>query len=71
MDNEPSVGSADWKVIGEGKTWIISIDEKNNSFFKSEGLGYVTKYFYGESAWGDVQRYTSDKSGDSQAWCLN
>lgn len=57
--------------VSEIKNWIqnpfisyssvvIYQAEENEDFFKVESKGFKTKYFYGETAWQDAERYASD-----------
>lgn len=51
-----------WNTIAElsNKVCTVSTANIDDFFFKVTGKGVRTKYFYGENAWSDSQRYASD-----------
>ena len=51
-----------WDIVTELSNSIASVytADIDDFFFKVTGKGVKTKYFYGEMAWQDSQRYASD-----------
>ena len=51
-----------WSIVIELSNSIASVytADIDDFFFKVTGKGVRTKYFYGETAWQDSQRYASD-----------
>ncbi len=51
-----------WDIVMELSNSIANVytADIDDFFFKVTGKGVKTKYFYGETAWQDSQRYASD-----------
>lgn len=51
-----------WNEIAELSNSVATVSTANidDFFFKVTGKGVKVKYFYGENAWADSQRYASD-----------
>jgi hypothetical protein len=58
--------------VSEVKGWVTNVELSNENatvahadiddfFMKVSGKGFKTKYFYGENAWSDSQRYADDQ----------
>ena len=60
VDKKPSVSSTTWsRTFHEGKVSVYTSD-KYQDFFKVTVDGSRPKYFFGETAWMDAQRYALD-----------
>lgn len=61
-DRKPAVGSTTWtRIFHNGGVRVYESDKYYN-FYKVEPAGERPKYFFGESAWMDTQRFAVDKS---------
>jgi len=66
---KPKVSSAKWGTPYTTQFSTVYKDENNHEFYKVYNKQYKVKYFYGETAWADVQRYLADKD-DPDAWSI-
>lgn len=62
-DKKPSVNSTTWRRIFHYDTAQVMASEKYYDFYKAVVEGERPKYFFGESAWMNCQRYVVDKIG--------
>ena len=61
-DKKPSVGSTTWtRIFHNGGVRVYEAD-RYEDFYKVEPAGERPKYFFGETAWMDTQRFAVDKS---------
>lgn len=59
---KPSVGSTTWtRIFHNGGVHVYESD-KYYDFYKVVPAGEKPKYFFGESAWMNTQRFAVDKS---------
>ena len=62
-DKKPSVSSTTWKgIFHEGNVRVYEAD-RYYDFYKVTAGNDRPKYFFGETAWMDTQRYVVDKIG--------
>jgi len=62
-DKKPSVSSTTWKgIFHEGNVRVYEAD-RYYDFYKVTAGSDRPKYFFGETAWMDTQRYVVDKIG--------
>jgi hypothetical protein len=57
-----------WEKVWQTENVLVVESENFSDFYKVEIKGQPKKYFYGESAWSDVQRHIVDETGDMSAW---
>jgi len=67
MDKEiafsrPSAGSTTWTRIFHNGGVRVYESDKYYDYYKVEPAGERAKYFFGETAWMDAQRFAVDKS---------
>jgi hypothetical protein len=61
-DKKPSVSSTTWtRIFHNGGVHVYEAD-KYYDFYKVVPAGEKPKYFFGESAWMNTQRFAVDKS---------
>jgi len=61
-NRKPAVGSTTWTRIFHNGGVNVYESDKYYNFYKVEPTGERSKYFFGESAWMDTQRFAVDKS---------
>lgn len=64
-DKKPSVSSTSWSSIWHEKDVRLYEADKYYDFYKVIAGSDRPKYFFGETAWMDCQRYVVDKVGMS------
>ena len=64
-DKKPSVSSTTWKGIWHEKDVKVYEADRYYDFYKIIAGSDRPKYFFGETAWMDTQRYVVDKIGFS------
>lgn len=64
-DKKPSVSSTTWKGIFHEKGIRVYEADRYYDYYKVTLEGSRPKYFFGETAWMDCQRYVVDKIGMS------
>ena len=58
---KPKVSEQTWRqIMHEQNVVVYESEEHPDFYFKVEVQGQRSKYFYGEMAWADYQRYASD-----------
>lgn len=62
-NKKPSVSSTTWKGIFHEKDIKVYEADKYYDFYKVIAGSDRPKYFFGETAWMDCQRYVVDKIG--------
>lgn len=62
-DKKPSVSSTTWKGIFHEKDIRVYEADRYYDFYKVTAGSDRPKYFFGETAWMDTQRYVVDKIG--------
>jgi hypothetical protein len=61
-DKKPSVSSTTWtRIFHNGGVQVYEAD-KYYDFYKVSPVSGKPKYFFGETAWMDAQRYAVDQS---------
>jgi hypothetical protein len=63
VDKKPSVNSTTWTRIYHYNTVQVMESDRYADFYKLVSEGDRPKYFFGETAWMDVQRAAVDKVG--------
>ena len=61
-DKKPSVSSTTWTRIFHNGGVRVYESDRYHDFYKVEPAGERSKYFFGETAWMDTQRFSVDKS---------
>ena len=61
-DKKPSVSSTTWTRIFHNGGVRVYESDRYEYFYKVEPAGERAKYFFGESAWMNTQRFAVDKS---------
>ena len=62
-DKRPSVGSTSWtQIFHSNGTYVFEAD-KYYDFYRVTSGSDRPKYFFGETAWMNCQRYVVDKIG--------
>jgi hypothetical protein len=62
VDKKPSVSSTTWTRIFHNGGVRVYESDRYEDFYKVEPAGERPKYFFGETAWMDTQRFAVDKS---------
>ena len=62
-DKKPSVSSTTWRGIFHEKDIKVYEADRYYDFYKIIAGSDRPKYFFGETAWMDTQRYVVDKIG--------
>jgi hypothetical protein len=65
VDKKPSVNSTTWTRIFHYDTVQVMESDRYCEFYKLVADGERPRYFFGESAWMDVQRMAVDKVGQN------
>ena len=63
VDKKPSVSSTTWTRLFHYNTVQVMESDRYYDFYKLVVEGQRAKYFFGETAWMDVQRMAVDKVG--------
>jgi hypothetical protein len=63
VDRKPSVKDTTWTRIFHYNTAQVMESDRYCDFYKAVIEGERPKYFFGESAWMNCQRYVVDKIG--------
>ena len=63
VDKKPSVKDTTWTRIFHYDTVQVMESDRYYDFYKLAADGERPKYFFGETAWMDVQRLAIDKVG--------
>jgi len=63
VDKKPSVKDTTWTRIFHYDTVQVMESDRYCDFYKLAVEGQRAKYFFGETAWMDVQRMAVDKVG--------
>jgi hypothetical protein len=63
VDKKPSVKDTTWTRIFHYNTAQVMESDRYCDFYKVVVEGQRPKYFFGESAWMNCQRYVVDKIG--------
>jgi hypothetical protein len=63
VDKKPSVKNTTWTRIFHYNTAQVMESDRYCDFYKAVVEGERPKYFFGESAWMNCQRYVVDKIG--------
>lgn len=59
--SKPKASEQTWnRIMHEANVRVYESEEHPDFYFKVEVNGQRPKYFYGETAWMDYQRYASD-----------
>lgn len=61
-NKKPSVSSTTWSRIFHNEGVEVYESDKYEDFYKVTPKGGRSKYFFGETAWMDAQRYAVDNS---------
>ena len=61
-DKKPSVGSTTWTRIFHNEGVEVYESDKYYDFYKVSPKKSKPKYFFGETAWMDTQRFAVDNS---------
>lgn len=64
VDKKPRVNDTTWTRIFHYDTVQVMESDRYCDFYKLVVEGQRAKYFFGESAWMDVQRMAVDKVGE-------
>ncbi len=62
VDKKPSVSSTTWTRIFHNSGVEVYEADKYEDYYKVVSKSDRPKYFFGETAWMDTQRYAVDKS---------
>jgi hypothetical protein len=65
VDKKPSVKDTTWTRIFHYDTVQVMESDRYYDFYKLVADGMRPKYFFGETAWMDVQRLAVDKVGQN------
>jgi hypothetical protein len=65
VDKKPRVNDTTWTRIFHYNTIQVLESDRYYDFYKIIAEGERPKYFFGETAWMDVQRVAVDKVGHS------
>ena len=65
VDKKPRVNDTTWTRIFHYNTIQVLESDRYYDFYKIIAEGERPKYFFGETAWMDVQRVAVDKIGPS------
>lgn len=61
-DKKPSVSSTTWTRIFHNGGVRVYESDRYHDFYKVDPAGERSKYFFGETAWMNTQRFAVDKS---------
>jgi len=67
--SKPKAGTQSWREIYKSPTVDLKVHASDTTadFYRVKSHQFRPKYFYGETAWMDVQRYVVDM-GDFGGW---
>lgn len=68
--SKPKASDMTWSLLWRNQQADVYAALEDDAYFKIVIFGQRPKYFYGESAWSDTQRYVADETGDLQAWSI-
>lgn len=68
--SKPKASEMSWSLIWRNSQLDVYVAKQDDAYFKITMFGKKPKYFYGESAWSDVQRYVVDETGDMKGWSI-
>lgn len=68
--SKPKASTMTWSLLWRNKQADVFAALEDDAYFKVAIFGQRPKYFYGETAWSDTQRYVADETGDLQAWSI-